>query len=156
VRNLLYVTYEKALPRYEESLKIAEKIGDRSGKASSQSQIGSILQKQGEYDKALTRYEESLKIFNEISDRLGVASSQAQIGKILFEQGQYAQTFECFLVALSIFAELKSPSATIVIKDLIKLRAAWGEDNFDPAWKEKTGEEVLEVFKEENGNLGGK
>ncbi len=145
--------YDKALTRYEESLKIFEEMGNRSNMAGSLHQIGNIHYRRGEYDKALNRYEESLKIQEEMGDRSGVAGSHGQIGLIHFEQGKFAQAFECFLVALSIFAELKSPDGEIDITNLKRLRAAWGEDNFDTAWKEETGEEVPDIFKEKAENV---
>ncbi len=151
IGNIHYLRdeYYKALDRYEESLKIEEEIGDRAGVANSLHQIGMLHQNRGEYDMALARYEESLKIEEEIGDRTGMAGSQTNIGQLLFEQGKYAQSFQYSLIALSILAELKSPDSAIVLRDLKRLRAAWGADNFDTAWKEKTGGEVLDILKED-------
>ena len=51
------------------------------------------------------------------------------------------------LSALSIFIELQSPDARIAVNVLKKLRAKWGEENFDAAWKEATAGDVPDWLK---------
>ncbi len=128
--------YDKALEYYERSLKIAEELGDRSGVAQSLHQIGMIHQERGEYDKALEYYDRSLKIKEELGNRSGVAISLGQIGILLVKLERYDEAFGKLLSALSIFIELQSPNARIAANSLKELRAAWGEGNFDAAWKE--------------------
>ncbi|MEK9138765.1 MAG: tetratricopeptide repeat protein, partial [Bacteroidota bacterium] len=139
--------YAEALAQYEKSLKIKEELGDRAGVAGSLHQIGIIHQDRGEYAEALAQYEKSLKIKEELGDRAGVATSLGQLGQLSAQTKSYAEAFKYFLSALAAFSEIHSPYASLAIKDLQKLRGAWGEDNFDKAWKEKTGKDVPEELK---------
>ena len=63
--------YPEALKRYEEALRIAEQLGDLSGKAKRLNNIGTIYDAQGNYPEALKRYEEALEILN----KLGLSES---------------------------------------------------------------------------------
>ena len=110
--------------------------------------FGYLIQNRGEYEKALEYYDRSLKIAEELGNRSGIASSLGQIGKLLVDVGRYNEAFKNFLSALSIFIELQSPDAGIVVNSLKELRAKWGEENFDAAWKEATGEDVPDELKE--------
>jgi CHAT domain-containing protein/tetratricopeptide (TPR) repeat protein len=133
--------YEKASEYYDRSLKIEEELGDRSGVANSLHQIGMIHQKRGEYEKALEHYDRSLKIAEELGDRSEIATSLGQTGNLFIDVGRYNEAFKNLLSALSIFIELQSPNAGIVVNNLKKLRAKWGEENFEAAWKDATGED---------------
>src|SRR5262249_30811745 len=74
--------YGDALDRYEQSLRIAEELGDRAGIAGSLHQLGILHQRRGEYGDALDRYEQSLRIAEELGDRAVIASSLHQLGKL--------------------------------------------------------------------------
>ncbi|HEY0003856.1 MAG TPA: tetratricopeptide repeat protein [Pyrinomonadaceae bacterium] len=140
--------YDKALEYYDRSLKIKEELGNRLGIATSLHQIGIVYQHQGEYDKALEYYNRSLNITEELGDRSGVAISLHQIGRLFVDVGRYDEALERFLSALNIFIELQSPNAGIVVNYLKILRAKWGEENFDGALREATGENVPDWLKE--------
>jgi tetratricopeptide (TPR) repeat protein len=139
--------YKEALARYEESRKIKEELGDRSGVSKSLHQIGMIHEERGEYEEALARYEESLKIAEELGDRSGIASSHGQLGILFTETRRFEAAFEHLLAALSIFVELQSPNKRIVANALKEVREKWGSDNFDAAWRQATGIEVPEWLK---------
>ena len=139
--------YEAALAKYEESLKIAEELGDRAGVANSLHQIGNLHYLRGEYEAALAKYEESRKIAEELGNRAGVASSLHQIGQLFAQTGRYPEAFENLLFALSVFAELQSPNAQIAARSLKDLRAKWGADDFDAAWREAAGGDTPEWLK---------
>jgi len=100
-----------------------------------------IYQERGDYASALQQYEQSLKIKEELGDRAGVAQSLHQVGMICQIQNKHAEAFENYMAALAIFAQIGSPNGKIALNSLIKLRDAWGAENFDKAWKEKTGED---------------
>ena len=110
--------------------------------------FGILIQSRGDYEKALEYYNRSLKIQEELSDRSGIANSFGQIGKLYIEVGRYDEAFQHFLLALSILIELQSPNARLAATHLKELRAKWGEENFDAAWREATGEDVPEWLKE--------
>lgn len=52
------------LENYNKPLKIAEQLGDLSGKATQLNNIGEIYKTRGEYDRALEFLNESFEIFN--------------------------------------------------------------------------------------------
>ncbi|MDT5122877.1 MAG: hypothetical protein QOC96_2359 [Acidobacteriota bacterium] len=139
---------DKALEYFKRSLKIVEEIGDRGRISESLHQIGTVYYLQNENDKALKYLERSLNIAEEIGDRFGVAGSFGQIGRLFVKTGRYDEAFQHFLSALSILTELQSPESQVAVNDLKRLRAKWGEENFDAAWKEATGGDVPDWFKE--------
>ncbi|MBM3237703.1 tetratricopeptide repeat protein [Candidatus Poribacteria bacterium] len=140
--------YQEALKQYEISLKIAEELGNRANVARSLHQIGMIHQDRGDYQEALKQYEISLKIKEELGDRAGVASSRGQIGLLFRETNRFPEAFENLFTALRIFLEIGSPDAGIAINNLRTLRAKWGVESFDSAWREKTGGDVPDWLKE--------
>ncbi|MCP4613105.1 MAG: tetratricopeptide repeat protein [Planctomycetes bacterium] len=141
--------YTAALAQYEKSLKIFEKLGDRSGVSRSLHQIGIIHQYSSDYTAALAHYKKSLKIKEEIGDRAGVANSHGQMGKLFTKTKEYRKAIESLFFALDICIEIKSPNIALAIRDFRQLRTAWGYGNFDRAWKEKTGEDVPDIIKED-------
>ena len=143
--------YDKALHYYEKSLQTLEELGDRAGVSKSLHNIGTIYQQRGDYDKALHYYEKSLKTAEELGDRAGVGQSQGQMGKLMIEMKRFPEALERLLTGLSILASIGSPDAQTVIDFLHTLRERWGAENFDKAWREKTGKEVPEELREQGG-----
>ena len=52
------------------------------------------------------------------------------------------------LKALAITAQMQLPDVARAVKDLTRLRSAWGAEPFDAAWQEATGEAVPDDLKE--------
>ena len=98
--------YPQAQQLYEQSLQIAQELGDRAGVAGSLHQLGMLLQQQGEYAQAQQRYEQSLQIAQELGDRAGVAGSLWGLGMLLQAQGEYAQAQKLYEQSLQIKQEL--------------------------------------------------
>jgi tetratricopeptide (TPR) repeat protein len=134
--------YAESLARYEQSLQISEELGDRNGIAHSLHQLGTLQQLRGEYAAALAWSEQSLRIREELDDHAGVAESLANIGNLLMLTGQYTQAFHPLMYALETFLQLQSPNARVAATMLRTLRARWGEQAFDAAWREVCGEEL--------------
>jgi tetratricopeptide (TPR) repeat protein len=65
--------YNQARRLYEESLHIAEELGDN---------LGVLAQQQGDYGQAWQFYEESLRIAEELGDRVEVASLLHNLGSV--------------------------------------------------------------------------
>ncbi len=143
--------YGEALQRYEQSLRIAEELGNRAGVASSLHNIGALHQARGEYGEARQRYEQSLRISEELGDHAGIANSLGQIGKLFTETGRYEEAFTPLLNALATFLQLQSPNARVVANMLRTLRAQWGEQAFDAAWRAATGEDAPDWLWEASG-----
>jgi tetratricopeptide (TPR) repeat protein len=102
--------YEQALEYYNRSLKISEELGDRSGVASTNGQIGIIHQHRGRYEQALEYYTHSLKILEELNDRSGVAISLHQIGNIHYHRRNHEEALEYYERSLKIEEELNNRS----------------------------------------------
>jgi len=98
--------YEDALKYYNDSLKIEQELGNRSGIALSYNNIGIIHQYQGRYDDALRYYNDSLKIEQELGNRSGIAGSLHQIGWIHQDQGRYEDALKYCNDSLKILQEL--------------------------------------------------
>jgi serine phosphatase RsbU (regulator of sigma subunit)/Tfp pilus assembly protein PilF len=75
--------YTKALDNYINSLRIREKLGDKSAMSKCYNNIGLIYYQQGEYGLASDYYTRSLRIKKELKDDLGVASSLGNLGNVL-------------------------------------------------------------------------
>lgn len=86
-------------------------------------------------------------IKEEIGNRLGVALSHGQIALVLTQIGQYSEAFHLYLLALAALAEMQSPQAQTAANALKALRGKWGEEHFDAAWREATGEGVPDWLK---------
>ena len=98
--------YPQAQQLYEQSLQIAQELGDRAGVAGSLHQLGMLLQAQGEYAQAQKLYEQSLQIKQELGNRAGVAGSLHHLGNLLYLQGEYAQAQKLYEQSLQILQEL--------------------------------------------------
>jgi tetratricopeptide (TPR) repeat protein len=144
--------YPAALTYYEKSLKIKEFLGDRKGISQSLHEIGIIHQLCGDYPAALTCYEKSLKIAEELGDRQGIALSLGQMGRLFTKTKRYPEAFESSLAAFSILAQLQSPYAAKAVTNLKDLRKLWGKENFDNAWRTKTGHDVPDYLKDTGEN----
>lgn len=134
--------YGEAQDRYQQSLRIKEEFGDRAGGANSLHQLGNLHYLRGEYGEAQDHYQQSLRIKEELGDRAGGASSHGQMGKLFTETERYEEAFPLLLDALNTFRQLQSPYAKLAVNDLRTLRARWGQQAFDAAWQESTGEGV--------------
>lgn len=135
--------------RYLESLyeRIIDKV-QRKTQSILIHNLGILLQERGDYPKALEFYEKSLKITEELGDPASLAATLGQMGKLFTETKKYPQAFEKLLSSLSIFSDLQSPYAKMALSDLKNLREHWGAENFDKAWREKTGQSVPDWLKE--------
>ncbi len=98
--------YDKAMICSENSLRIAEELGNLSGKATVLSNIGTIYHAQGNYPKALKRYEEALQIDEQLGDLSGKATVLNNIGEIYKAQGGYPEALKRYEEALQIEEQL--------------------------------------------------
>ncbi|MGE5341325.1 MAG: tetratricopeptide repeat protein [Candidatus Omnitrophota bacterium] len=140
--------YASALEQYVRAQQVFEDIGDRKSVTATLHNIGNIYYLKGDNASALEQYVLSLKIKEELDDKLGIAQSLHQIGSILHNQKKYSDAFEKYVAAFSVLEELQSPDAQIAFNNLIRLRNAWGEEPFDAAWQEQTGEPFPEEWKD--------
>jgi predicted ATPase/tRNA A-37 threonylcarbamoyl transferase component Bud32 len=86
----------------QESRKLYEELGDKSGIAQSINNLGSIAYSQGDYAQAQVFYTESLEIRRAISDSWGIANSLNNLGGVAFLQGDSERALELHSESLSL------------------------------------------------------
>jgi len=106
---------------YEESLKILQDLGDKSGVSRSLHQLGMLAQATGDIPEARRLYEESLKISQDLGDKSGVAITLAQSALLEEMEGKLELALDLICKAETMFLELKSPMATQAQKDRERL-----------------------------------
>ncbi|MGD2092437.1 MAG: tetratricopeptide repeat protein [Candidatus Aminicenantes bacterium] len=80
--------YDNALRYLEQSLKISEQIGDKSGEGVTLNNISQVYQARGDLDTALRYLEQSLKIREQIGDIPGEAITCFNMAKIYEQTGK--------------------------------------------------------------------
>jgi tetratricopeptide (TPR) repeat protein len=98
--------YDEALSHYQQSLKIAEEIGDKDGVATVLHNLGGLHREQGSYDEALSHFQHSLKIYEELRDISGVAKLLAEIGTLHQFKGAYDEALNYYQRSLKIAEEI--------------------------------------------------
>jgi tetratricopeptide (TPR) repeat protein len=80
---------DTALRYLEQSLKISEQIGDKSGEGKTLNNISQIYDARGDLDTALRYLEQSLKISEQIGDKAGEGKRLNNISQIYQARGDY-------------------------------------------------------------------
>jgi tetratricopeptide (TPR) repeat protein/DNA-binding CsgD family transcriptional regulator len=103
--------YEKAINYYNKSLKIAQKINDKSAEANVLNNIGIVRDNQGETIIALKYYKKSLKIRTELGEETGnMVSTLDNIGTVYAGLGNYNQSILHLSKALKIAEKIDDKS----------------------------------------------
>ncbi len=122
--------YDKARGLYEQSLKIAEELGDKSGIAKTLHNLGAIYSNRGEYDKAREQYQQALGAFEELGVREGQAVVLYQLGNIHYQQGEYGKARGLYRQALETFEELGAKQEkAAVLHQLGNIHLGQGEND---------------------------
>ena len=98
--------YTEAEHRYQQSLTIDEKLGNRASMASSYHNLGSLAQDRGDYTEANRRYQQSLTINEELGNRVGMSSSYHHLGMLAQDRGDYAEANRRYQQSLTINEKL--------------------------------------------------
>jgi tetratricopeptide (TPR) repeat protein len=106
--------YEEAVKLYEESLKLAKELGNKSGIAITLHQLGMIHQDQGRYEEAVKLYEESLKLAKELGNKSGIAITLHQLGNVHYAQGRYEEAVKLYEESLKLAKELGNKSGIAI------------------------------------------
>ena len=86
--------YQKAIDYYQKYLELSTAIGDRSGIARSNGNLGCAYHSLGEYQKATDYNKKSLEISTAIGDQSGVARSNANLGNAYDSVGEYQKAID--------------------------------------------------------------
>src|SRR5262245_8740536 len=97
--------YHEAAAAYEESIRRAEKIGNRRTAAVSRSNLGTVRLYQNRYDEALESYWEALRIFESLGEPRSVAISWHRIGMAHLEAGQFEKAEQSYRQSLVIYVQ---------------------------------------------------
>ena len=86
--------YENAIECHERNLEISTAIGDQSGIAASNGNLGIAYRRLGQYEKAIQYNERALEISTAIGDMPGIASSNRNLGNAYQSLGQYEKAIK--------------------------------------------------------------
>ncbi|HLO48618.1 MAG TPA: tetratricopeptide repeat protein, partial [Kamptonema sp.] len=98
--------FKDAIEVEQESLVIAQEIGDRQGEAYSLNNLGNAYYFLGEYQQAIHFYQQSLEISIKIGDRRGKASSLGNLGNVYNSLREYQQAIHFYQQSLEISQEI--------------------------------------------------
>ncbi len=117
---------EDAIALYQQSLAIAEQIGDVQTKAATLHEMGRLKANTGEIEEAIALYQQSLAIAEQIGDVQTKANTLWWLGHIAEQQGNYNKALDYLQPALEILQRIQSPDAEAVrqmvarVQDLIR------------------------------------
>ncbi|WP_449417189.1 tetratricopeptide repeat protein [Phormidium nigroviride] len=98
--------FKDAIEVHQESLAIAQEIGDLQGEANSYRRLGVAYNCLGEYQQAIQFYQQSLDISQEIGDRRGEGYSYNGLGNVYNCLGEYQQVIQFYQQSLDILQEI--------------------------------------------------
>ena len=98
--------YGQARQFYQESLRIAEELGDRAGVAKTLHQLGMLAQDTGDYGQARQFYERAAETFRDLGARREQAAVLHQLGMLAQATGDYGQARRLYEESLRIEEEL--------------------------------------------------
>jgi tetratricopeptide (TPR) repeat protein len=98
--------YNEAHRLYQQSMKISQELGDKSGVSRSLHLLGWLAQITGDLDEAKRLYLESLKISQELEDRSGVSRSLHLLGMMAQDAGDLDEARRLYLESLKIVQDL--------------------------------------------------
>ena len=99
-------SYSAALAYLQQSLKIRQEIGDKSGEGTTLNNISQIYDARGDYDTALAYLQQSLKIRQEIGDKSGEGTTLNNISQIYDARGDYDTALAYLQQSLKIRQEI--------------------------------------------------
>jgi len=99
---------KQALQWYEQCLKLAQEIGDKTSYGDALNSIGIVYARQSDYPKALELFQASLKIREELGNKLDIARELSNIGNIYVYQGDKVRALEHYQRSLKLAEEVKN------------------------------------------------
>lgn len=138
---------ENSLKSYEESLNIAESIGNIMGMATNLDNLGSIFYQKGYIEKAIEYYNKAKDIFKIIYDLRGEIACTNNIGKLYYDQGNLKEAKKIWEYNLEYAKKNNYISSIIIANNNIGSLLA-REGNIDDAMK--FFEQSLEISKKLN------
>ena len=97
---------DKALDRYQQSLRMAKALDDRAGEGVALNNLSTIYQRRGEYDDARRYLEEALAIQRASGDRAGEGAALYNLSQIYQDRGDYDAALRNLTESLDLFRAL--------------------------------------------------
>jgi adenylate cyclase len=98
--------YDKAIDLCEDTVLIAEELGDRVGLGSTYNILGTIYRSQAKYDQTIDAYTMKLKISQELGDKSGVGIAYCNLGIVYQNKGEHEKAIGLLEHYLNISEEL--------------------------------------------------
>ena len=133
-----------AMRLYQETLELAERLGDLQGKAATLAMMASILRLRGDLDGAMRLYQEALEIFERLGDLRDKAVTLGMMGQALWAQGKRGEAIASLWSGLELLMRLGIEPQTqqAMASDLTRWRGELGAEAFDRLWRRVTGQPV--------------
>ena len=107
--------YQKAIRYYEKSLEISSAIGDQSGIATNNCNLGNVYCSLGENQKAIRYYEKSLEISSAIGNQSRIASNNDNLGNAYSSLGEYQKAIKYYEKGLEISSAIGDQSGIAAV-----------------------------------------
>ncbi|MEM7132646.1 MAG: tetratricopeptide repeat protein [Chloroflexota bacterium] len=103
--------YDIALKYLEQSLKISQDIGDKSGEGTTLNNISQIYDARGDYETALKYLEQSLKIRQDIGDVAGLCATLFNMGHIHWQNEEPQQALSAWITVYRLASQINLAQA---------------------------------------------
>ena len=120
--------YQRAAQKYEEALKICERVKSDKGIGLCSNQLGFIQFSLGQHQKALEYYEKSLAIRKKIGDVSGEGTTLSNIGMVYNSWGQYQKALEYYEKSLAILQKVGAVQGEgTALNNIGEIYRSWGQ-----------------------------
>jgi predicted ATPase/class 3 adenylate cyclase len=102
---------------YEDTAKIASRLGDRLELAIARYNLGHVARLQGDMRKSEERFEEALEIFRELDDAMGQAAVLQSMVELASERGDFQRAFSLLQMSTELQREVQWVGALIASLD---------------------------------------
>jgi tetratricopeptide (TPR) repeat protein len=101
--------YETARSRYQESLRIRERLDDKASMGGLLSNLGVVAEYQGDYAESRQFNERALALRTELGDRWSIAVSQNNLGMLALHEEQFQEARDRFTETMRLNLEVGDP-----------------------------------------------
>lgn len=100
--------YEKSTESFVKSIRMHEKIGDKSGEAKICNDLANLLRKHDDVDGATKYLQRAMEIYQTLGDKDGLANTWNNIGVVHEYVGQLDSAMMCYQRALQLYSEISN------------------------------------------------
>ena len=100
-------SYKEAIEFYQQSLRIAKKIGNKGLEGAAKNNLGMAYHSLGDYEKAIEFHQQSLRIAEEIGNKGSEQNAYNNLGVCFKEIHDFRQAEECYESSIKVFEEMR-------------------------------------------------